>query len=128
MCTKLILAVSKYYSTSECVQTLQWLPIHERVDYKILTRIYKCTRGQAPMHLQDLLVNAVPRREGLCSSSIMYTLVVPCVQRQTFAARSFVVYGPSLWNSIPDGIKRSPTLESFRSRVKTLLYKQVFNT
>ena len=75
------------------------------------------------MYLQDLLVNAVPRREGLCSSNIMYNLVVPWVQRQTFAARSFAVYGHSLCNSLPDDIKRSPTLESFKSRVKTLLYK-----
>ena len=65
------------------------------------------------MYLQDLLMNAVPRREGLHSSKIMYNLVVPQVQRQTFTARSLAVYGPSLWNSIPDDIKRSPTLESF---------------
>ena len=80
------------------------------------------------MYLQDLLVNAVPRREGLNSSNIMYNLVVPQVHRQTFAARLFAVYGPSLLNSIPDDIKRSPTLESFKSRVETLLYKSAFNT
>ena len=96
MCAKLILGVSKYYSTSECLQTLHLLPIHKRVDYKILTTIYKCTRGQAPMYLQDLLVNAVPRRDGLHSSNMMYDLVVPWVHRQTFAARSFAVYGSRL--------------------------------
>ena len=60
MCAMLILGVSKYYSTSECLQTLHWPPICERVDYKILTIIYKCTRGEAPMYLQDLLMNAIP--------------------------------------------------------------------
>ena len=43
MCSKLILGVSKYHSISECLQTLHWLPIHERVDHKILTTIYKCS-------------------------------------------------------------------------------------
>ena len=75
------------------------------------------------MYLQDLLVNTIPRREGLHFSNNMYNLVVPQVHRQTFATRSFAVYGPSLWNSIPDNIKRSPTLELFKNRVKTLLYK-----
>ena len=128
MCTKLILGVSKYSSTSKCLQTLHWLPICKRVDYKIPRTIYKCTIGQAPMNLQDLLVNAVPRRDGLHSSSMMYNLVVPQVHRQIFAARSFAVYAPRLWNSIPDDIKRVPTLESFKSRVKTLLYKRAFYT
>ena len=68
------------------------------------------------MYLQDLLMNAVPRREGLCSSNMMYNLVVPQVYRQTFAARSFAVYGPRLWNFIPDDIKKPPTLESFKSK------------
>ena len=77
---------------------------------------------------QILLVNAVPRRDGLCSSSMMYNWVVPRVHRQAFAARSFAVYGPRLWNSILDDIKRAPTLESFKSRVKTLLYKWAFYT
>ena len=75
------------------------------------------------MYLQDLLVNATPRQKGLHSSSNMHNLVVPHLQRQTFAARSFDIYSPSLWNTIPDNIKRSPTLELFKSRVKILLYK-----
>ena len=123
MCAKLILGVSKYHSTSECVQTLHWLPICERVDHKILTTLYKYTQGEALMYLQDLLVNVTPRWERLHSGSTMQNLVVPCVQRQTFAARSFAFYSPSLWNTIPDDIKKSPTLELFKSRVKTLLYK-----
>ena len=127
MCAKLILGVSKYHSTSECLQTLHGLPIHERVDHKILTTIYKCTLGEATMYLQDLLVNATPRWEGLHFSSNMNNLVVPHVQRQTSAARLFAVYGLSLWNAILDDIKRSPTLELFKGRVKTLLYKWAFN-
>ena len=78
------------------------------------------------MYLQDLLMNAVSRREDLHPSNIMYNLVVPWVYRQTFTARSFAVYGPRLWNSIPDDIKGSPTIESFKSRVKTLLYNNFF--
>ena len=75
------------------------------------------------MYLQDLLVNATSRWEGLHSGSTMHNLVVPHVQRQTFAARSFAVYSLSLWNTIPDDVKKSPNLELFKSRVKTLLYK-----
>ena len=83
MSAKLILKVSKFYSTSECIQTIHWFPVHQRVDYKILTIICKCTHGEASMYLHDLLVNATPRWEGLHSSSKMHNLVVPCVQRQT---------------------------------------------
>ena len=123
MCAKLILQVSKYHSTSECLQTLHWLLICEWVNHKIITTIYQCIQVEASMYLQDLLVNTTPRWEGLHSSSNMHNLVVPHVQRQIFAARSFAVYSPSLWKTIPDDIKRSPTVELFKSRVKTLLHK-----
>ena len=80
MCTNLILGVSKYHSTSECLQTLHWFPICERVDLKILRTTYKCTLGEAPMYLHHHLVNATPRWGGLHSGSTMHNLVVPCIQ------------------------------------------------
>ena len=78
------------------------------------------------MYQQDLLVNAVPRRDGLHYSSMMYNFVVPQIHRQTFAARSFAVYGPRLWNSISDDIKRAPTLESFKVELRHYYTNRLF--
>ena len=108
------------------MQALHWLPVHERVDHKILTPIYKCTPGKAPMYLQDLLVNTTPRQDGLHSGSTMHNLLVHHVQRQTLAARLFAVYGPSLWNTFPNDIKKSPTPELFKIESKHYYTNELF--
>ena len=34
---------------------LQWLPVEQRVEFKILLFIYEVVNGMAPVYLQDLL-------------------------------------------------------------------------
>ena len=95
------------------MKNLYWPPIWKRVEHKVLTIVYKCTRGIAPKYLQDLLKKCIPSRPGLHSMSSSTKLVVPRVTRQTFAARAFSVCGPSLWNSLPADITAAPTVDQF---------------
>ena len=37
------------------IRSIHWLPIKERIDFKIVTLIYKCQNNQAPMYLQELI-------------------------------------------------------------------------
>ena len=41
MAAKLVLNKRKYDSSTECMRSLHWLPIRQRVKYKTLTLIYK---------------------------------------------------------------------------------------
>ena len=42
---------------------LHWLPIEQRINFKILLFTYKIVNGLAPMYLSQLLVLYVPRRD-----------------------------------------------------------------
>ena len=55
MAAKVVLQADKYTSPRECMKNLHWLPISKRIEHKILTVVYKCTRGLAPKYLQDLI-------------------------------------------------------------------------
>ena len=55
MAAKVVLQADKYASPRECMKNLHWLPISKRIEHKILTVVYKCTRGLAPKYLQDLI-------------------------------------------------------------------------
>ena len=55
MCAKLILRRPKYSSSMESLYKLHWLPVHQRIAYKILTLTHKCIQEQAPKYLQDLI-------------------------------------------------------------------------
>ena len=52
---KLVLGWSKYASATDALKHLHWLPVHLRVEYKILVQVYKCLMGTAPLYLKNLV-------------------------------------------------------------------------
>ena len=123
LAAKVILCRSPDDSSRECLQTLHWLPVEARIEFKILCIVFKCIHGQAPQYLRDMIdfktVNRVTR-----SSSDTLRLEPQRTARKTFASRSFSVAGPDLWNDIPLEIRQCNTLANFRSKLKTHLYKE----
>ena len=124
---KVVLQADKYASPRECMKNMHWLPICKRIEHKLLTIVYKCTRGIASNYLQELLKKHIPIRPGLHSGSSSTKLVVPRVTRQTFVARAFSVCGPRLWNSLPADITVAPTVDQFKTRLKTYMFRQIYD-
>ena len=48
MAAKLILLKSRRDSATACLKTLHWLPVHLRVEFKVLVLVFKCVTNQAP--------------------------------------------------------------------------------
>ena len=71
------------------------------MEHKLLTITYKCLNGEAPDYLYDLLSVIPEARRMLRSSNKYKQLAVSRVKRKTFAARSFSIMAPSLWNELP---------------------------
>ena len=47
--------------------------------------------------------------------------------RTLLAKKSFMYDGPRFWNSLSEGIKKSPSLNSFKKNLKTFLLKSYSN-
>ena len=124
---KVVLHRDKYSSSTEALIILHWLPIKERIDYKVLCLIYKCINGMAPEYLTSLLKIKIYARQTRASKQGI-TLEIPKYKKARFAARSFSVYGPQLWNSLPSHIHLSSTYSVFKKRVKTELFNRAFNS
>ena len=122
MCTELVLRRSKGSSITQCLKDLHWLPICQRIEFKILTLTYKCLNKQAPEYLQSLLMEMPTRQIGLRSESTYKKLLVPLTKRRTFAQRSFSVVAPTLWNNLPISVKQANTLVQFKSLLKPYLF------
>ena len=56
MCAKLGLRKGKFDSLTECMKHLHWLPIHQRISFKILALTHMRINGDAPEYLKDLIV------------------------------------------------------------------------
>ena len=106
--------------------SLHWLPVRERIKYKILVTVYKCLhQPHSPQYLRDLLQQHVPARL-LRSSNDPSCLVVPRT-RTAIGDRAFAACAPRLWNSLPSHLRSANSLYTFKKHLKTYIFKQTFN-
>ena len=126
MCARLALRRSKYDSSTQCLKELHWLPIHQRIAYKILTLTHKCINKSGPNYLQELITLQRQSRPGLRSAQHSSNLLLrPTTKHKTFADRSFSMAAPVLWNALPDNM-RSMDLLTFKKALKTHLFRIAF--
>ena len=111
------------------LKELHWLPVDRRIEYKILLYAYKVLNGLAPEYLCDMVESYAPDR--VLRSASQNLLVVPRGKHCQYSIRTFAKAAATLWNSlnVRDRGNRtggSPSLESFKSNLKTLLFKEHF--
>jgi len=108
------------------VHSLHWLPVEFRIKFKVLLLVYKCIHDMAPSYLSDDLSFQVNTRYTLRSSNTL-TLTVPRTKLKTYGDRAFPSAGPKLWNGLPISVRGSPTLDQFKSCLKTHFFRLAFH-
>ena len=104
---------------------LHWLPVFHRVKFKLLLLTYKALNGLAPVYICDLLSYYQPSRA--LRSADLSLLDVPATRLITCGDRAFSVAAPKVWNSLPQYLRKSTSLTSFKSKLKTFLFKDAFS-
>ena len=118
---KLIFNAGKRDSLAPLLNTLHWLPIRERIKYKLCMYIYKCLNGTAPQYLVDFITYK-PKGTRFTRSSMDTTLLTSQYARTSIGDKSFCISGPLLWNSLPKNIREAHTLSGFKKGLKSCLY------
>ena len=97
--------------------------VPERYRSKVAILVYKVLHGCAPSYLGPFTYVAdVPSPRGLRSSCSDCLVQLP-VHRSTVRSRAFSVAGPpQVWNCLPPEVTSAPSLATFRTRLKTLLF------
>jgi hypothetical protein len=104
---------------SPALKKLHWLPVKQRIIFKLATITYKTLHIKQPSYLLDLLQYHNPSRS--LRSASQHLLTIPRIDSAN-GRRSFSFSAPSIWNSLPLPIRLSPTLSTFRSSIKTHLF------
>ena len=107
------------------LKDLHWLPIRERIHYKISCMTYKVKHSGEPSYLAEQLLQYIPSRN--LRSSNQNKLVIPFIRTKT-ASRAFSVAAPVLWNELPDCVANAPSVSNFCSSLKTFLFSKAFKT
>uniref|UniRef100_A0A3B4FPC0 Reverse transcriptase domain-containing protein n=1 Tax=Pundamilia nyererei TaxID=303518 RepID=A0A3B4FPC0_9CICH len=108
---------------SPALRSLHWLPVCQRIDFKVLMLAYKALNGLGPKYISDLLTQYEPSRSLRSSGSGL--LSVPRV-RTRHGEAAFSFYAPYIWNKLPESLRSAETLSLFKSRLKTHLFSAAF--
>ena len=85
MAAKVTLGCDKYTSSTKALFDLHWLPVAQRIDFKVATMVFKCLKGEAPKYLCELIEGKKPQRQGLWSESKTNDVKIPFVKAKTLA-------------------------------------------
>jgi len=111
---------------TSALQTLHWLPIKQRIQFKICLLVHLAINGRAPIYLKDLITPtaSMPGRASNRSAS-NNDLVIPST-RLKLGQRAFSVAGPRTWNQLPTELKTITDTTVFKRKLKTFLFSAAY--
>ena len=104
------------------LQQLHWLPVKQRIAYKIALLTFKALNGMAPTYISDLLSEYRPTR-SLRSSSKRLLCPPTSVNTVYYGNRSFSSAAPTVWNTLSPEIRNSSSLNILKKSLKTHLFR-----
>ena len=122
---RLVTLSRKYDHITPMLLDLHWLPVTECIKYNILLLIFKSLHDLTPSYIAEMITRYNPPRALRSSSKLLLNNVGFRVK--SYGHRSFAVCGPELWNALPSSIRTISNLSSFKSELKTFLFKSNFH-
>jgi len=101
------------------LRQLHWLPVRQRIEFKMAVLVYKSLNALSPRYLMDdcQLITTIGRRR-LRSSNVATCDVLRT--RTSLGDRSFTAAGPRPWNKLPFHLRDSElTLLEFSRLLKS---------
>jgi len=123
MAARMVTRKSKFDSITPLLVSLHWLPVKQRIVYKLMLLTHKVLHGMAPMYLRELIQEYNPTR-SLRSEQTGLLVIPRC--RLRVGERSFACAAPKLWNALPQQLRQVDSLDAFKSSLKTYLFKKAF--
>lgn len=111
-------------STLPVLASLHWLPFSLRMGFSILLIIFKAFHGLTPGYISDLLFPYEPVHT--LRSSGRGVLSIPESRLTTRGDVAFTVKGLRLWNDLPDEVRLSKSVSSFKLRLKSYFYRRAY--
>ena len=121
---RIITRTPKTEHITPVLMNLHWLPIKQRIAFKVLLMVYKAINKMSPQYIRDMLIDHRPSRQ--LRSSSLSLLQEPRSKLKSAGDRAFSIFAPRLWNNTDITIRQSISVESFKVKLKTSMFKQVY--
>ena len=90
--------------------------------FKVHLLTFKALNNLAPEYISELLTIYTPSR-SLRSTNQPTRLLVPHTNRVTYS-RCFYAIAPTVWNNLPDNLKKCTSVAMFKCMLKTYLFRR----
>ena len=110
-------------SAPDLLRALHWLPVRQRVRFKLAAVTFKAKHSGLPAYLHDDLHDYQTTR--MLRSSTAHLLQRPLVLTP-IASRSFYVTAPTVWNSLSVNTRFADSFDSFKRRLKFELFASTY--
>ena len=114
---RLVFDKRKFDHSSGLLYELHWLPVKERITYKINLLIHKTLYHLSPNDIQDMIT---------IHSTRTFNLKGNYRSTSSYGDRAFTVYAPQVWNQLPLSLKTESSLNKFKKNLKTYLFRNAF--
>ena len=127
---RLITGTAKFSHITPVLRTLHWLPIKQRVQFKMLILVFKAINGLAPNYISNLVNILCLSKYCTVFASSKQILLAPYngKTKKTLGdrPRAFAVAAPRLFYSLPREIRHETCFNTFKTKVKTFLFRTAF--
>ena len=117
---RIVSRLPRHEHITPVLENLHWLPVQQRIMFKVVIFVFKCLNDLAPPYLAELITV----KENSCSCQLRSD---GCLQEKKtnnkFGDRAFSMCGPVLWNRLPKCMKEINCLDKFMKELKTHLLR-----
>jgi len=106
-------------SATKLRQQLHWLPVRQRINYKLSVITFRMRSTGNPAYLHHLIHDYLPACTLRSSDRLL--LILPRILL-ALTAKAFSVSAPSVWNSLSYNCRSAELLSTFKHSLKTELF------
>ena len=119
--------IKKWDRVTPFLHKAHFLPVKQRIDFKIALTVFKCINNIAPSYLSKCISIRQQPIKTLRTDEDYFLLQVPPLPRLKQPERGLKYCGPIVWNHLPYELRTLSDVNCFKNKLKTYLFKKAFN-
>ena len=128
---RIVTRTSRFSHITPKLKELHWLPIKQRIIFKINLLSFKAINFGSPPYINETFKPITSKYDTRQTDPELKYMHVPLFDNSKFKYKkifnnTFSHVAPLLWNNLPDKIRTATSLLSFRKYLKTHLYNDAF--
>ena len=120
---RVVTGVNRREHIQPALKKLHWLPVKERIEYKVALITHKVISSKQPRYLTDIVNIHRPARD-LRSASQQH--LSGHITKTKAAERSFSCASKIVWNQLPFHLRTEGSTRTFKFKLKTTLFKYAY--